>query len=48
VAQRQADVAAARQAELAALINHRKASTALDAAMGVLLSERGIRLDAPR
>jgi outer membrane protein TolC len=48
VAQRQADLASARQAELAALIGHRKSSTALEAAMGVLLEERGIRLDAPR
>jgi outer membrane protein len=48
VAQRQADVASARQDELAALIAHRKSSTALDAAMGILLEERGIRLDAPR
>jgi outer membrane protein len=48
VAQRQADLASARQSELAALIAHRKASTSLDAAMGVLLAERGIRLDAPR
>ena len=48
VAQRQADLASARQSELAALIGHRKATTALDAAMGVLLEERGIELDAPR
>ena len=48
IAQRQADLATARQQELAALISHRKASTSLDAAMGVLLAERGIRLDAPR
>jgi outer membrane protein len=48
IAQRQADLASARRQELAALIGHRKASTALDAAMGVLLEERGIRLDAPR
>jgi outer membrane protein TolC len=47
VAQRQADLASAQQAELAALISHRKATTALDADMGVLLDERGIRLDAP-
>jgi outer membrane protein len=48
VAQRQADLASAQLAELAALIGHRKATTALDAAMGILLEERGIRLDAPR
>jgi outer membrane protein TolC len=48
IAQRQADLATAQQQELAALIGHRKASTSLDAAMGVLLAERGIRLDAPR
>ena len=48
VAQRQADLASARQSELAALISHRKATTALEAAMGVLLEERGIELDAPR
>jgi outer membrane protein TolC len=47
VAQRQADLASAQLAELAALIGHRKATTALDADMGVLLDERGIRLDAP-
>ena len=48
IAQRQADVASARLDELTALIAHRKSSTALDAAMGILLEERGIRLDAPR
>jgi outer membrane protein TolC len=48
IAQRQADLALARRQELAALIGHRKASTALDAAMGVLLAERGIQLDAPQ
>ena len=48
VAQRQADLASARQDELTALIGHRKSSTALDAAMGVLLEERGVQLDAPR
>ena len=48
VAQRQADLASARQDELSALIGHRKASSALDASMGVLLEERGVQLDAPR
>lgn len=48
VAQRQADLASAKQDELTALIGHRKSSSALDSAMGVLLEERGIRLDAPR
>src|SRR5690606_32072393 len=45
IAQRQNDLAAARLAELAALVQHRKAATALRAAMGVLLEERGVVLD---
>jgi outer membrane protein TolC len=45
IAQRQSDLAQARQAELSALIGHQKAETALQAAMGVLLENRGIRLD---
>jgi outer membrane protein TolC len=45
VAQRQNDLAGARLAELAALVQHRKAATALRAAMGVLLEDRGVVLD---
>lgn len=45
VAQRQNDLAGARLSELAALVQHRKAATALRAAMGVLLDDRGIVLD---
>jgi outer membrane protein TolC len=45
VAQRQTDLAGARLSELAALVEHRKASTALRAAMGVLLEDRGVVLD---
>lgn len=45
VAQRQNDLAGARLAELAALVQHRKAATALRAAMGVLLEHRGVVLD---
>ncbi len=48
VAQRQADLAQARLAELQAVISHQKAETALAAAMGVLLEDRGIRLDVTR
>jgi outer membrane protein TolC len=44
VAQRQSDLAGARLAELAALVQHRKAATALRAAMGVLLEDRGVVL----
>lgn len=45
IAQRQNDVNGAQLAELAALIEHRKAATALRAAMGVLLEERNIVLE---
>jgi outer membrane protein TolC len=45
VAQRQDDLSRARLAELAALIQHRKAATALRAAMGVLLEHRHVQLD---
>lgn len=45
IAQRQNDLAGARLSELTALIQHRKAATALRAAMGVLLDDRGIVLD---
>lgn len=45
VAQRQDDLARARLAELSALIQHRKAATALRAAMGVLLEHRHVKLD---
>jgi outer membrane protein TolC len=45
IAQRQNDLAGARLSELAALIQHRKAATALRAAMGVLLDDRGVVLD---
>ncbi len=45
VAQRQDDLARARLAELAALIQHRKAATSLRAAMGVLLEHRRVKLD---
>jgi outer membrane protein TolC len=45
VAQRQNDLAGARLSELSALVQHRKAATALRAAMGVLLDDRGIVLD---
>ena len=48
VAQRQADLAQARLAELQAVISHQKAETALAAAMGTLLEERGIRLEVTR
>jgi outer membrane protein TolC len=41
-------LAQAQQAELAAIISHHKASTAIDAAMGVLLDQRGIDLKAGR
>ena len=42
VAQRQEEVAAAQLAELAALLDHTKAATALARATGVLLTERAI------
>jgi len=45
VAQRQDDLSRARLAELSALIAHRKAATALRAAMGVLLEHRHVQLD---
>jgi outer membrane protein len=45
VAQRQDDLSRARLAELSALIQHRKAATAVRAAMGVLLEQRRVRLD---
>lgn len=45
VAQRQDDLSRARLAELSALIQHRKAATALRAAMGVLLEHRHVQLD---
>ena len=45
VAQRQDDLSRARLAELSALIQHRKAATALRAAMGVLLEHRHVELD---
>jgi outer membrane protein len=45
VAQRQSDLAGARLSELAALVEHRKAATALRAAMGVLLEDRGVVLE---
>ncbi len=41
---KQDNLATAQLAELAALIAHHKASTAIDAAMGVLLDQRGIDL----
>jgi outer membrane protein len=45
IAQRQSDLAQAKLAELTALIGHRKAATALRAAMGVLLDDRRVRLE---
>jgi len=45
IAQRQNDLAGARLSELAALVQHRKAATALRAAMGVLLDDRGVVLE---
>lgn len=44
IAQRQDELARAQLDELSALIQHEKARTALSAAMGVLLEERGIEL----
>lgn len=46
VAQRQDELAAAQLAELSALLDHQKASTTVLHATGVLLTERGISLDA--
>ena len=48
VALKQDQLAQAQLAELAAIIAHHKASTAIDAAMGVLLDQRGIDLKAGR
>lgn len=45
---KQDNLATAQLAELAALIAHHKASTAIDAAMGVLLDQRGIDLKTGR
>lgn len=45
VAQRQEALARAQLDELAALIQHQQAKTALQAAMGVLLDERRVKLD---
>ena len=45
VAQRQADVAQARLAELLAAIRHERAKSDLEVAMGTLLDSRGIKLD---
>ncbi len=48
VALKQDQLAQAQLAELTAVIAHHKASTAIDAAMGVLLEQRGIDLKAAR
>jgi outer membrane protein len=45
IAQRQAELAQAQLAELGAVIRHRKARTALEAAMGTLIEARGVSLD---
>jgi outer membrane protein TolC len=45
IAQRQNDVAQAQLAELVALVQHQKAVTTLQAAMGVLLEDRSVQLD---
>lgn len=45
IAQRQDDLARAQLDELSALIQHQQAATLLQAAMGVLLDERGVKLD---
>lgn len=45
IAQRQADLESARVAELAALIRHHKATTAVWAATGTLLETRGVQLE---
>jgi outer membrane protein len=45
IGQRQAELAQAQLAELGAVIRHRKARTALEAAMGTLIEARGVRLD---
>jgi outer membrane protein TolC len=48
VALKQDQLAQAQLAELSAVIGHHKASTAIDAAMGVLLDQRNIDLKAAR
>jgi outer membrane protein TolC len=45
---KQDQLAQAQSAELAALVGHHKASTAIDAAMGILLEQRGIDLQVGR
>jgi outer membrane protein len=45
IGERQAELAQAQLAELRAVIRHRKAGTALEAAMGTLIEARGVRLD---
>jgi outer membrane protein len=45
IGQRQAELADAQLAEVDAVIRHRKARTALEAAMGTLIEARGVRLD---
>jgi outer membrane protein len=45
IGQRQGELAEAQVAEVDAVIRHRKARTALDAAMGTLIEARGVRLD---
>ena len=45
IGQRQAELAQAQLAELGAVIRHRKARTALEAAMGTLIEARGVTLD---
>jgi hypothetical protein len=45
VAQRQAELARARQAEVAAVIAHRQAKTRLELVTGELLDSRHIRVD---
>ncbi len=45
VGQRQAELAQAQLAELGAVIRHRKARTALEAATGTLIEARGVRLE---
>lgn len=45
IAQRQNDLASAQLAELAAVVQHRRAATSLRAAMGVLLEQHDIELE---
>jgi outer membrane protein TolC len=45
IGQRQDELALAQLAEVDAVIRHRKARTALEAAMGTLIEARGVRLD---